>query len=358
MNTSTINPGATIGILGGGQLGKMTLQAAHRLGYHTAVLAEAGDTPAMEMATHRLTYAWDDPTGIRRLTDVCDVITTEWENVPLRLIKSLERRSAVVRPGSKVLEVAQSRLAEKLLADQLGIPTTRKLRVPVSGFDFSIDLTSYLPGILKTDRLGYDGKGQYRVETVDELIAAHQKAGVDCVLEKRVDLKYELSVLVARTADGRIKVSDAVENYHKEGILDRTIWPSSVSRKLIDAAQSYAGRVAAHLSLVGVLCLEFFVDGDDNLLFNEMAPRPHNSFHGSIEASYTCQFEQHIRAICGLPLGEVRFHTRFEMRNLIGGYFEDDWSAALVDPQSRLHIYGKQEPRPGRKMGHWTSLHR
>ena len=361
MTHQQIIPGGTICILGAGQLGKMSLQAAHRLGYHTMIWAPEGDIPAMEMATHRLVCPYDNKTTIDEVLRNADVITTEWENIPLSLIKELERRGGVVRPGSKVLEVAQSRWAEKKMARSLGVNTTPTLFWPADTSDPNQDWISCLPGILKTDGLGYDGKGQYAVETVPELVNAHQKAGVDCVLEKRVELLCELSVLVARSSDGSISVSEVVENTHKKGILDITVYSTKTGDMMLmrerrAQVQEIAFTVADELELEGVLCLEFFVDTDYNLLFNEMAPRPHNSFHGSIEAAYTSQFEQHIRAICGLPLGNVEFHTPFEMQNLIGGTWEGDWAPALNDPSSRLHLYGKQESRPGRKMGHVTRL--
>lgn len=369
MNRNTILPGATICILGDGQLGKMSLMAAHQLGYKTIVWypsdKDGNNGPAMEMATHRLTAPFYDATfdssaAIDEVIRSADVITTEWENVPLSLIRELERRGAVVRPSSRVLEVAQSRIREKALARDLSIPTTKTVWI-AKGTDINNDgeWLDYLPGILKTDGQGYDGKGQYPVNTVEELVVAHQKAAVDCVLEKRVDLAFELSVLVARNASGEISVSDVVENVHINGILDRTIWPvkdRGFTRSKLQEACDHAMKVAEHLGLEGVLCLEFFVDKEGNLLFNEMAPRPHNSFHGSIEAARTSQFEQHIRAACGLPLGYVWFHTPFVMQNLIGGNWEEDWAPTLHDMSGRLHLYGKSESRPGRKMGHVTTL--
>lgn len=354
-----ILPGATIGILGGGQLGKMSAMAAAQLGYHTTIYAKAGDNPAMEVATDSIIVPeWDDPAGIAELVSTCAVITTEWENVPLSLAQEIIRQGGIFRPGIKVLEVAQSRFREKLLASELQIPTTKTAWIP-GVVNLTDDWSDYLPGILKTDGQGYDGKGQFSVNTVEELIAAREKTGVACVLEKRVDLAYELSVLVARTADEQIMVSDVVENTHKNGILDRTEWPPFIrpwNRQRHFKAQEYAKKVAEHLDLEGILCLEFFVDKVENLLFNEMAPRPHNSFHGSIEAAFTSQFEQHVRAICNLPLGDVRFHTPFEMLNLIGGTWEDDWSKYLLDQRARLHLYGKGESRADRKMGHVTRL--
>lgn len=364
MTHNPILPGAVICILGDGQLGKMSLVAAHQLGYKTMVWypsdRDGNNGPAMEMATYRLRAPFDCPTTIDEVARNAAVVTTEWENVPLGLIRALEKRGVIVRPGSRVLEVAQSRIREKALARDLFIPVTKTVWID-KGTDINSDggWLNYLPGILKTDGQGYDGKGQYRVTTVEELFAAHAKAVVDCVLEKLVDIAYELSVLVARTEGGLMSVSQAVQNSHKNGILDKTVWPirkHGFIRSKQAEAQDYAEKVAEHLGLEGVLCLEFFVDKEGNLLFNEMAPRPHNSFHGSIEAAYTSQFEQHIRAICNLPLGQVLFHTPFEMQNLIGGDWWTDWSLQMLNPTARLHLYGKTESRPGRKMGHVTTL--
>lgn len=364
MNRNAILPGATICILGDGQLGKMSLMAAHQLGFKTIVWYPSdpigNNGPAMEMATHRLRAPFDCPTTIDEVIHNADIITTEWENVPLSLIRELERRGAIVRPGSRVLEVAQSRIREKALARDLFIPTTKTVWIgKETDINSDGEWLDYLPGILKTDGQGYDGKGQYPIRTVGELFTAHKKAGVDCVLEKRVDLAFELSALVARSPFGEISVSDVVENTHFNGILNRTTWPvkdHGFVRSKIQEAQHYATKVAEHLDLEGVLCLEYFVDREGNLLFNEMAPRPHNSFHGSIEAAETSQFEQHIRSICNLLLGHVQFHTPFEMKNLIGGTWADDWDPLLDERRTRLHLYGKAESRPGRKMGHVTRL--
>lgn len=315
----------------------------------------------MEMATHRLVRPYDCKVTIDEVLRTADVITTEWENIPLTLIKELEKRGGTVRPGSKVLAVAQSRFAEKEMAEALGIPTTRTIFISNSHEIEGHDWSEFFPGILKTDGLGYDGKGQYLVTNTEELEAALKDAGVDCVLEKRADLLTELSVLVARTADGHLSTSHVVENTHKGGILDTTVWPACngepmLMHSMLDEISQTAERVAKYLELEGVLCLEFFVDTAYKLMFNEMAPRPHNSFHASMEAAYTCQFEQHVRVICGLPLGKVEFHTGFEMQNLIGGKWEVDWAPSLTDPHARLHLYGKAESRPGRKMGHVTTL--
>jgi 5-(carboxyamino)imidazole ribonucleotide synthase len=346
-----IKPGGTLGILGGGQLGKMTLQAAHQLGYHTVVLAPPGDNPAMEMATHRIEAAFSDRTALAQFFALADVVTTEWENIPVTLLQAIEKAGKPVRPGSKVLKIAQSRSAEKSFASMYGIPTTPTIFLREGDSVPAIET----PCILKTDRLGYDGKGQWRVETKQALAKAFAKAAVDCVLEEVVPIYYEVSVLVARTSDD-MSVSNVVVNTHKNGILDTTSWlPNEVPGVVAVVVQQYAEEMARRLNLFGICVFEFFITKEKKVLFNEMAPRPHNSFHGSIEAARTSQFEQHVRAVCGLPLGEVKFHTAFKMTNLIG----DDvvwWEKYLTQPNTRLHLYGKQETRAGRKMGHVTEL--
>ena len=359
MTNKPILPGESICILGAGQLGKMSLIAAHQMGFQSMVWAPEGDIPAMEMASDRLVAPYTCKTTFDDVLRVASVITTEWENIPLDLIAKLEERGAIVRPGYKVLEVAQSRRKEKAMAAELGIKTTPTVSI-TAGADISTDgWSEYLPGILKSDRLGYDGKGQWRVKSVADLQTAVNEAGVNCVLEKQVDFVCEASILVARSPEGTVMLSDVVENTHKNGILKTTVWPAKSAfefwRYICDAIEDAAVKVAHHLELEGVLCLEFFVTEGSTILFNEMAPRPHNSFHGSIEAARTSQFEQHVRAICGLPLGEVRFHTPFEMHNLIGGGW-DAWSKAFEDPNARLHLYGKKESRDDRKMGHVTKL--
>lgn len=360
-----ILPGATIAILGAGQLGKMSLVAAHQLGYHSLVWAPEGDIPAMEMATYRCVAPFNDQTTFDDVCRVADVITTEWENIPLDLVRKFEQRGKLVRPGSRVLEVAQRRWLEKQTALEIEIPTTPTVFLPKGASATELNelkLDQFLPGIVKTDRLGYDGKGQWRVNTAAEVATALDQADADCVLERFVSFTQECSILVARTVDGRTNLSDVVVNTHREGILDTSCWQPRgmitgeglMRFKHVNQAEKYAIAMAEHLKLEGILVLEFFVTAD-GLFFNEMAPRPHNSFHGSIEAAYTSQFEQHVRAICNLSLGRVRFHTGFLMDNLIGGSW-NEWGHYLTKPQSRLHLYGKAASRPGRKMGHVTTL--
>lgn len=364
MNTSQILPGSTICILGAGQLGKMSLIAAHQLGFKTMVWSPDSVPgvldPAMAMATHRLRRPFSCQTTIDEVLKNAAVITTEWENIPITLIQELQRRGGIVRPGNLVLEFAQSRRHEKQMAVQLGIPVTRHIWIEQGGLRLEHNWAAYLPGILKTNKLGYDGKGQWSVNSVEELVSVFAQADTDCVLEKRVDFAAEVSVLVARNADGEIAVSDLVQNTHQDGILDTTVWPicssKAITRQISVVVQEAAVHVAKYLVLKGILVLEFFITKTGQCLFNEVAPRPHNSFHGSIEAAHTSQFEQHIRAICNLPLGAVRFHTPFQMKNLIGGAWESDWVPWMSQSGSRLHLYGKEDSKPGRKMGHVTIL--
>jgi 5-(carboxyamino)imidazole ribonucleotide synthase len=357
-NRKVIEPGSTICILGGGQLGKMSLVAARQLGYHVMIWAPEGDNPAMEMATHRIIAPFDDEQAFAQVCSLADVVTTEWENIPVQLLERLEQVGKLVRPSSKVLAIAQSRRAEKNFATRLGFNPTPWTGVEEHRFILRDKTTieKHLPGILKTNRNGYDGKGQWEVESVDEVNEVFKKAGGPCVLEQKLRLDREVSVIVARNAYGKCCVSNAVINIHKDGILDTTVWyPSSQATNHEQSVQQTAIAFAEELELVGILALEFFVS-EGHLYFNEMAPRPHNSFHASIEASYTSQFEQHIRAICNLPLGNMSFHTSFKMKNLVGREY-DDWKQHLVViNSSRIHLYGKNESRPGRKMGHVTTL--
>lgn len=357
MNNSSIVPGSTICILGAGQLGKMSLTAAHQLGYHTMVWSPQGDIPAMEMATHRIVAPFNDRGALEEVIKRADVVTTEWENIPVELLKNLESRDKLVRPSSHVLKIAQSRWMEKSFVSSFGIATTPTIFIKkgdvVTRFADIID--EFMPGILKTDRLGYDGKGQCPVNTIKEVQTALDAYGCDCVLEKCADLICEISVIVARNQTG-IHVSPAVVNRHKDGILASSLWsPELIQLDIEELAQNWAAKTAKKVELQGILAVEFFVTSE-GLLFNEMAPRPHNSFHASIEASYTSQFEQHVRSVCGLPLGDMRFHTPFEMRNLLGSVSEENLMECLMESQPRLHLYGKKEARPGRKMGHITHL--
>ena len=353
-----IFPDAMLGMLGGGQLGRMFTLAAHSMGYRVAVLDPDPSSPAGQIADVHLKAAYQDRDALQQLSDTCAAVTTEFENVPADSLRWLAAR-CTVRPTGDSVAVAQDRLREKQFLVKSGFAvapfapvTTREEcdRVPV-------DL---LPGILKRARFGYDGKGQAAVETIDEVRAAFEAMGAEaCVLEKRVALACELSVVAARGADGLTRSFPVAENRHENGILDVSIVPARVSAELALKAEAQAQSVATKLGYCGVLAVEFFVTSDGALLVNEIAPRPHNSGHYTIDACATSQFEQQVRTLCGLPLGESRLLSPIVMVNLLGDVWqkgEPAWNAIFGAPQAKLHLYGKRDARPGRKMGHFTVL--
>lgn len=348
-----IPPGETIGILGGGQLGRMLAMAAAQLGYRAHVYAPEADSIAAEVCGGFTCAGWYDTEALARFARDCAVITYEFENVPVPPLVALGEAS--VLPHPRALEIAQDRLAEKRFAESLGgVPAA------YAEVDSPADLMAAIgavgaPGILKTRRDGYDGKGQWRIATPADA------AGLDLpakplIYEALVDFIAEFSVILARGADGDIRFWDSAENVHKGGILSRSTVPASAAvAAQIAAARDLAQKAAEALDYVGVLTLEFFATARGPV-FNEMAPRVHNSGHWTIEGALTSQFENHIRAICGLPLGDTALAAKgVEMRNVIGDAAED-WAAILSDPSNRLHLYGKAAARPGRKMGHVTRL--
>lgn len=348
-----IVPPACVGILGGGQLGRYAVIAARTMGYRTLVLEPDPASPAGAVAHEHLVAAYDDPAALRRLAIDCAVVTTEFENPPAEALERLAG-STVVAPSASSVAVAQDRVLEKAFLVDNGFP--------VGPFEVVTDPaashTVELPAILKTARLGYDGRGQRPVDSIAGLGAAWSElGGVRTVLETRLDLTAELSVVVARTADARTAVYDVAENHHVNGILDLTVVPARVSARLADRAVGLALAVADALDYVGVLAVEMFVVGDA-VLVNELAPRPHNSGHWTLDAARTSQFEQQVRAVCGLALGSVVMtEPAVAMVNLLGDLWEHGeprWERVLDDPDVSLHLYGKSEPRPGRKMGHLT----
>ncbi len=347
-------PGSTIGILGGGQLGRMMAVAALQLGYRVIGYAPAGDNVAADACSDFITAEWDDSAALARLAEACDVVTWEFENVPLGTVAALPQALLACPP--RALEVAQDRLNEKAFAAQLGGRPAPYARVE-SEVDFAAALTSVgSPGVLKTARDGYDGKGQWRVRS--RLDAAGLRLpGVTCIYEGFVTYETEFSVILVRGADGQVKFWDSTANHHEGGMLARSVLPAgAVVEAQVGEARELARKVADALGYVGVLTLEFFATRDGPV-FNEMAPRVHNSGHWTIEGAATSQFENHIRAICGLPLGATA--TRFaaiEMRNIVG---EEALEAhrILAEPgEPHLHLYGKREAREGRKMGHVTRV--
>ena len=356
-------PGSTIGMLGAGQLGRMTALAAARLGYRTHVYApDAADSPAAQVSAAATVAGWDDLDALERFARSVDVVTLEWENVPVATAEHL-RRFTNLHPGPDVLSVAQDRIAEKSFVNRLGIATA-PWRAANGADEVARAVAEIGPRcVLKSTRLGYDGKGQARLEAGSDPASAWSaigggKPGVEGIVEGFVTFACEVSVIVARGADGAMVAYPAVENRHKDGILDVTIAPASpdkVSAATAAEADRIARRIAEALDLVGVLAVEMFVTADGAVLVNEMAPRPHNSGHWTMDACATCQFEQLVRAVCGLPLGSVDRVADAEMTNLIG----DDvlrWPELLAEPGARLHLYGKAEARPGRKMGHVNRL--
>ncbi len=355
-----ILPGATLGMLGGGQLGRMFVHAATSMGYRVIVLDPSSSSPAGEIAHLHLQAKYDDAHSLKALAQECSVITTEFENVPAEVFEHLEK-TCLVSPNARALELAQDRIKEKQFAQSLNIPPTPFYTVSnVQDIEQAFsDLSS--PMILKTTRLGYDGKGQAVVNTAQECIDQWNKLDkVECVLEKKITLKSEVSVVLARSTAKELSFFPVAENVHKDGILFTSTVPAKVSEDIQNLAKSHAQKIAEDLDYCGVLAVEFFVDDDGNLFFNEMAPRTHNSGHYTMDACYTSQFEQQVRAICGLPLGNPEAHSAVTMVNVLGDLWniqgeQPNWSRILTD-NVKLHLYGKHQARVGRKMGHFNYL--
>jgi 5-(carboxyamino)imidazole ribonucleotide synthase len=354
-----ILPGATLGVLGGGQLGRMFTLQARTMGYHVVVLDPDPASPAGAVADHHIRTAYDDEVGLAELARRCAAITTEFENVPAGSLERLAR-TVVVSPPKTAVAIAQDRVAEKSFFQSKGFATAsfRAVR-SVAELQRAVGEIA-LPALLKTSRLGYDGKGQLTITKAEEAAAAFQRlGGVPCVLEERIDLACELSVMVARGADGEIATFPVAENRHQDGILETSVVPARISETMAREATGLATGVAESLSYVGVLGVELFVARDGRLLVNEMAPRPHNSGHYTQDACSADQFEQQLRTLCGLPLAKVWLLSPVAMINLLGDLWsggEPRWQEALRRPGVRLHLYGKSEARPGRKMGHLNCL--
>ena len=360
-----------LGILGGGQLGRMFAHAAQAIGYKVAVLEPEAGCPAAQVAEHHVQANYEDEAGMSVLHTLASRVTTEFENVPADSLNYFAR-DGFVSPAGACVSIAQDRLSEKHFFTRCAL-NNGVYPAPHWGIATSDDVKSapndLLPGILKTVRMGYDGKGQVRVRTREELAQAFAGMnGQHCVLEKMLPLAYEVSVLVARGVDGEAVVYPIAENVHRDGILFTTVVPSpNVSPEIAKKAQAAALDIIAELGYVGVLCIEFFVLGDGTLAVNEMAPRPHNSGHYTIDACVTSQFEQQVRALAQLPLGDVRQHSAAAMLNILGDvWFDTDaatnketmrepaWDQIMAIPGAHLHLYGKAEARRARKMGHIT----
>jgi 5-(carboxyamino)imidazole ribonucleotide synthase len=357
-------PGSWLGLLGGGQLGRMFCHAAQSLGYRVCVLDPGADSPAGAVAERHLRADYSDPAALDELAARCRAATTEFENVPAESLARLARDLPVAPAGASVA-IAQDRIAEKAFVRGAGIDVAPY--IPVHGeADLLAADPALFPGILKAARLGYDGKGQARVaDTAAALAAFRGFGGVACVLEQRLPLALEVSVVVARGFDGATCAWPVVENEHRGGILALSTAPARIDAALAARATDATLAIATALDYVGVLCVEFFVLADGRLVVNEMAPRPHNSGHFTIDACVTSQFEQQARVMAGLPLGGVRQHSPAVMLNLLGDLWftggggqavEPDWSIVHRRPGAKLHLYGKSQARPGRKMGHVTVL--
>ena len=356
---------ATLGMLGGGQLGRMFVHAAQRLGHRVVVLDPDPASPAAAAADEHLCAAYDDADALGRLASMCDAVSTEFENVPADSLRLLATRGVPVAPSADAVSVCQHRLREKQLFVRAGVPCAPHASIETAADLAAPELDVLLPGILKTATLGYDGKGQVGVASRAELAAAHAALrGAPCVLEQRVPLAAELSVIVARSRDGRRVHLPVQGNVHRDGILAVTEVPApGLSSEVAAQAVAHAGRLAETLGYVGVLCVEFFLLVDGRLLANEMAPRPHNSGHYSVDACDLSQFELQVRTLLGLPLAAPRQHSHALMLNLLGDLWfpaaggapsEPDWAGLLARPGVHLHLYGKREARRGRKMGHLT----
>ena len=354
-----ILPGSTLGMLGGGQLGRMFVTAARTMGYDVIVLDPDSASPAGSLATEHLVNAYDDTEALDILAQRCAVITTEFENIPAVTLAYLAK-SVPVHPSATVLHIAQHRKLEKEFFRDQGLKT-----VEFIALEYDSDLEQArdfkFPAILKTATLGYDGKGQVVCHSFEELAAAFEQVGKKtCVLEQRIDLACEVSVILSRTEQGDVSCFPIAENSHANGILDVTLVPAAITPDQAEAALDAAARIANGLKYCGVLAVELFISTDGQVLVNEMAPRPHNSGHYTLDACDSSQFEQQLRAICGLPAGSCRLHTPVAMWNILGDIWPDgampQWQDILQLKSAKLHLYGKNEARPGRKMGHVNCL--
>lgn len=351
-------PGATLGVLGGGQLGRMFTLAARVMGYKVVVLDPDPESPAGQVADIHLKAGYTDAAALLHMANLCQAVTTEFENVPAKSLEMLANKSFVA-PSAEAVGVAQDRLLEKTRARESGCDTAPFADIEDEGYLVQAWTQIGGPALLKTRRLGYDGKGQARVNDLDELVAAFDHLGrVPCLLEGMLDLRQEISVVLARNAQGEIAFFPVAENEHRNGILDVSIVPARIHEATADQVRRMAASLAEGLGYVGVLAVEFFILADGRVVFNEMAPRPHNSGHYTLDACVTDQFQQQVRALAGLPLGDTRLLSPVVMVNILGDIWrpEPAWDRLLAHPGVQLHLYGKAEARPGRKMGHYNCL--
>jgi len=352
-------PGGTVGVLGSGQLGRMFAIAARRMGYRVHTYSPDYDTPTGQVADLEVASPYEDLDAVRKFAKKVDVVTFEFENVPAAAVEAAAQ-VAPVRPGGAVLQTTQHRRREKTFLSQKGFPVTSFAEVlSLADLEKALGRIGY-PAVLKASTMSYDGKAQSRIDRPDEAAAAWKAVeGREAILEGFVRFEKEASVVVARSDDGRLADFGLIENTHDRHILDYSVASGCPDTPLEREAVRLAAAVAEALELVGVVCVELFVTGDGRLLVNELAPRPHNSGHLTVDACVTSQFEQQLRAVCGLPLGSTRYLQAAAMANLLGDLWdkgEPDWRAACAFPDVKLHLYGKSEPRPRRKMGHLTAL--
>lgn len=359
-----ILPPAMLGMLGGGQLGRFFVIAAHEMGFKVTVLDPDPNSPAGKISDVHICAQYDDSAALKQMAETCQAITTEFENVPAATLETLAQ-TVTVRPSAQSVGIAQHRVSEKNFLSHAGLPVAPYVVINAEG-DLPDDNSDIYPAILKVARFGYDGKGQARVANLSEAKEAFASfSQEECVLEKMLKLDYEVSVVLARDANGQVATFPTVENGHLNGILDISIVPARGSDAVNHQAQKLAMSVAEKLEYIGVLAVEFFVCNSE-LLVNEIAPRPHNSGHYTLDACITNQFEQQVRVMTGLPLGSSRQHSAAVMVNLLGDIWPDNhvtgekvepaWQFALNNPQLKMHLYGKEEARVGRKMGHFTLL--
>ena len=354
-----ILPGSTIGVFGSGQLGRMFAIEARKLGYRVHTFSPLTDTPTGQVADIETAASYEDLDAVRRFASAVDVVTFEFENVPSATVEAAAEFVGV-HPRGEILHTTQHRVREKTFLSKNGFPVTdfRPIKL-VDDLYRGVELLG-TPSVLKTAGFGYDGKGQTKINALGEITTAFDALkGQEAILEAFVEFEKEVSVVCARDQDGNFAHYGVIENSHSNHILDISFAPAVVPEKVFNEAIDIARNIAESLDYVGTLCVEFFLTNDEKLLVNELAPRPHNSGHLTFDACVTSQFEQQLRAVCGLPLGSTNFYKPAAMANLLGDIWqngEPNWHASLTDPRVKLHLYGKSEPRTGRKMGHLTAM--
>jgi len=350
-----IKPGSTIGIIGGGQLGRMAASAASSLGYHVHIYTDKDDSPASHVTDKTITASYTDKKALHKFASHVDVVTFEFENIPHESVKVLEEH-VPVRPSWKVLHVSQNRLREKDFINSIGIKTAPYKKIKSAKDLRSAHKEIATRCILKTVEMGYDGKGQFIIDDDTDYEKLWDEINIGTgVLEGMVKFTKEISVIIARGIDGKSECFPPSHNIHKGGILDTSVAPADISDKLSDNAKKIAEKIANELDLIGMIAVEMFITENEDILVNEIAPRPHNSGHWTMDGAITSQFEQFIRAVCGLPLGNPAAHSKVEMQNLIG---EDvnSWEELIKNPNNKIHLYGKKKIAKGRKMGHVNKI--